>query len=112
MPILFDHDPETGVSEYFDYDPIRDQVHMTYSQDVSSFLDHMNSLRKDPTISQNGMDEDWWHYCSIPPVVEIELRTKGLILGKREHMPAIIREINVNYPYLKATAKHHAEKVR
>jgi len=112
MPILFDHDPVTGVSEFFDYDPINDQVHMSYEQDVTGFLDQMNRLRKDPSISQKGIQEEWWHYCSIPPVVEIALRNKGLIVGNREHMPAIFREINTNYPYLKATDKHHAERVR
>ena len=112
MPILFDVDPLTGVREYFDYDPIKDEVHMTYEQDVTGFLDRMNAIRNNPNISDKGIKEDWWLYCSIPPVVEIALREKGLIVGNREHMPAIFKEINANYPYLKATEKHHAEQAR
>jgi hypothetical protein len=53
------------------------------------------------------MKEDWWLYASIPPVVEMDLRKKGLDLNKSEHMPAILKEINSNYPYLKATDKWH-----
>ena len=108
MPILFDVNPDTGVKEYFDYDPINDQVIMSYEQDVSGFLDRMNNIRNAPEISAKGIKEDWWLYCSIPPVVEMELKKKGLTVGKTSDMPRIFKEINVNYPYLKATTKNHA----
>jgi hypothetical protein len=107
MPVFFDYDELTGVTETFDYDPIKDQVMITASQDVSGFLDHMNELRKDPEFSKNGMKEDWWLYCSIPTVVEIELRNKGLCLENKDHTKAILKEINTNYPYLRATDKWH-----
>ena len=107
MPVLFDVDPETGMKEYFDYDPVKDQVFMTYEQDVSHFLDRMDAIRKNPDISAKGIKEDWWMYASIPPVVEIALKNKGLDLHNREHMPKILKEINANYPYLKATDKWH-----
>lgn len=107
MPIVFDHDPETGVTEYFDYDPVTDVVHITSSQDVSGFLDHMNAVRNDPSFSQKGIKQDWWLYASIPTVVELELRNKGLKLEDKNDIPAILREINANYPYLKATEKWH-----
>lgn len=107
MPILFDHDPETGVTETFDYDPVMDVVTITASQDVSGFLDQMKTVRSMPEISQTGIKEDWWHYASIPTTVELALRKKGLHLENKDHMKAILREINTNYPYLKATEKWH-----
>ena len=107
MPIFFDFDSETGITETFDYDPISDAVSITASQDVTAFLDHMNALRKDPSISAKGIREDWWHYCSIPPVVELHLRNKGLKLEDKNHMKAILREINTNFPYLRSTDKWH-----
>ena len=107
MPILFDHNAETGLTEWFDYDPINDQVRITASQDVTAFLDHMQAVRNDPSISENGMKEEWWHYASIPEVVEIALRNKGLKLEDKNHTKAILREINSNFPYLKATDKWH-----
>ena len=107
MPILFDYDADTGMKQYFDYDPVKDQVFMTYEQDVSGFLDHMNELRKNPELSNNGIKEDWWHYCSIPEVVEMELLKKGLRLDNPDHIKPILKEINTNYPYLKATEKWH-----
>ena len=107
MPMFFDHDPETGVTEYFDYDPINDQVTITAKQDVTQFLDHMQAIRNDPSISQKGMKEEWWHYAAIPTVVELELLKKGLRLEDKNHTKAILREINTNYPYLRATEKWH-----
>lgn len=107
MPILFDVDAETGMRTLFDYDPINDQVRLTYQQDVSHFLDRMNEIRKNPDISAKGIKEDWWMYCSIPPVVEIELRSRGLDLHNRDHMKDILKIINSEYPYLKATDKWH-----
>lgn len=107
MPILFDRNPETGVTEYFDFDPITDQVSITTTQDVSGFLDRMQALRNNPDISAQGIKEEWWHYCSIPEVVELELRKKGLCLENKDHFKAILKEINSNYPYLKATDKWH-----
>lgn len=108
MPLVFDVDPETGVTTYFDYDPIKDQVRLTYEQDVSFFLDRMNELRKNEDYSKTGMKEDWWHYASIPPVVEIELRNRGLNIHNPDDMKKIIKIINSEYPYLKSTTKVHA----
>lgn len=107
MPLMFDYNADTGVTEYFDYDPIKDHVLITYQQDVTHFLDRMNAIRNNPNISEKGIKEDWWHYCSIPETVEIELMKKGLYLHNKDHFKAIMKEINTNYPYLKATTKKH-----
>ena len=107
MPILFDYDPTTGAREYFDYDPIKDEVSITTEQDVTGFLDRMNAIRNAPEISAKGIKEDWWLYCSIPTVVELELLKKGLKLSDKNHTKAILKEINANFPYLRATDKWH-----
>jgi hypothetical protein len=107
MPILFDYDADTGVKTMFDYDPINDQVLMTYEQDVTGFLDRMQTVRNNPEISSKGIKEDWWHYCSIPPVVEMELMKKDLYLHRPDDMKAILKIINSDYPYLRATDKWH-----
>lgn len=107
MPILFDVDPLTGVKEYFDYDPIKDEVHISYQQDVTGFLDHMQKLRNDPEYSKKGIKEDWWHYASIPEVVQIHLLNKGFKLDGKDNLKDLMKEINSNYPYLRATDKWH-----
>jgi hypothetical protein len=110
MPIFFDHDPLTGTTEWFDYDPVKDEFAFVIEQDVTAFLDHTKELRNNEDYSRNGIKEEWWHYCSIPTVVEMELRAKGLKLEDKNAFPGIMKEINRNYPYLKATDKKHAPK--
>ena len=107
MPVFFDYNPDTGVTETFDYDPITENVMITASQDVSGFLDHMKAVREDPSIAKKGLKEEWLLYASIPTVVEIELRNKGLKLEDKNATKAILKEINTNYPYLKAWTGTH-----
>lgn len=107
MSILFDFDAETGIKTLFDYDPVKDEAILTYEQDVTHFLDRMKAIRDNPEISAKGIKEEWWLYASIPPIVEMDLRNKGLHLENKDHMKAILKEINTNYPYLKATEKWH-----
>lgn len=107
MPILFDVDPDTGMQTYFDYDPINDQVGLTYQQDVTGFLDRLRAMRNEK-VTDAGIKEEWWHYASIPPVVEIELRNRGLDLNNKDHMKDILKVINAEFPYLKTTDKWHS----
>ncbi len=108
MPLVFDHNPDTGITQYFDYDPIKDEVHLTSVQDCTALIDLMTKLRNNEDYSKQGMKEEWWHYATIPAIVEIELRKKGLNIYDKNATKAIIKEINQNYPAFKATTKHHA----
>lgn len=91
----------------FDYDPVKDEVFLTYEQDVSVFLDRMKSYRDNPEHWKKGVKEDWAYYASIPVVVEMELMKKGLYLHNSGQTKEILKEINTNYPHLRATEKWH-----
>lgn len=92
---------------FYDYDPVRDQAFLTYTQDVSHFLDRMQAIRNNPDICKQGMKEEWWYYCSIPEVIELDLMKKGLFLHNKHQTKDILKEINTNYPKLRATEKWH-----
>lgn len=108
MAIHFDYDPVTGLRETFDYDPINDAVTITTSEDVSPLLDKLKAMRNDEDYSRAGMKADWWHYATIPATVELALRNKGLNIYDKNATKAILKEINTNYPWLRATDKRHA----
>jgi len=108
MPILFDTDPLTGTVQYFDYDPVNDEFSITTVSDDTPLLDHLQALRNDEDYSKKGIKEEWWHYASIPAVVEVQLRNKGINIYDKNATKAILKEINQNYPKLKATTKKHA----
>jgi hypothetical protein len=106
MPILFDHNSVTGVSQYFDYDPAKDTYYLTSTQDLSCMLDKIKEARDNPAIWDKGVKEEWAHFASIPPVVEMQLKQKGIDMYNPDHTKALVKEINENYPYLKLTTKN------
>jgi hypothetical protein len=103
MPVFFDHDPVTGVTQTYDYDPATDSHILTSHQDLSTFLDTMQAKRNNPDYWRKGVKEEFAHYASIPPVIELELRKKGIDIHDRTQTKRIRNEINQNYPYLKTT---------
>lgn len=105
MPIFFDHDPLTGVTETFDYDPVMDRMAISYSQDVSHMLDRMNAIRNNPDIWKDGVKNSWALYAQLPTVVQMELINKGFKLDGKDDTKKLFKEINQNYPFLKATDK-------
>ena len=107
MPVLFDYDPITGVSQHFDYDPVSEQIHLTSSQDLTFFLERLKQKRNDHSFWKKGVKEEFAHYASIPPVVEMELRKKGIDIYNPLQTKELLREINANYPFLKVTTAHH-----
>lgn len=107
MSIFFDYDPLTGVSQHFDYDPVTEQIRITSSQELTGFLDDLQKKRNDPTAWKKGVKQDWAHYATIPPIVEMELRKKGIDIYNPHQTKELLREINKNYPFLKVTTAHH-----
>lgn len=103
MPVHFDTDPITGITQYFDYDPIKDTISITSTQSVSTLLDQIKEKRLN--AAPKGKVESFAHYATIPAIVELQLRKKGLRLEDKFATKAICREIEQNYPYLKATEK-------
>jgi len=106
MPLLFDYDPITKVSQFFDYDPITDKIHITHEQDVSQFLEEAKRARAEAPMK--GKVETFSHYAIIPPIVEMELAKKGLRLNDKNCTKRLIQEIETNYPGLKVTNKRHS----
>lgn len=105
MPVFFDHDPLTGVTQTYDYDPLTDTHAITSHQDLSGFLELMKAKRNNPDAWKKGVKESWAHYASIPPVIQLEMRKKGIDLHNPSHFKAALREVNENYQFLKATDK-------
>lgn len=103
---LFDYDPLTGVRTLFDYDEESSQAHFLRQEDLQGVVDlaKMNrAARKDDAMMKK--QEYFCLYASVPPTIELELLKKGLRLSRDEDMPAIIKEIEQNYPNLKHTER-------
>ena len=105
MSLFFDYNPDTGITQHFDYDPITDQIHIHHTQDVSAILDQIKEKRLH--AKSFGTVETFAHYATIPAIVELELKKKGISLTDNNATKALMREIESNYPYCKTTEKKH-----
>lgn len=95
---------ENGVEEWFDYDPIKDQVLIQTREDVTALLDSMNEERKQE-LWGHQMKKDMVHFCKLPLTVDHELMKKGIDtnrLSDPSTYKRFVREITANYPYLLA----------
>ena len=104
--ILFDTDKFTGATQHYSYNPSTDTHYLTTTEDVSSLLDALQQKRRN--TQEFGKVEEFAHYATLPNTVVIELMNKGIDINNKNCTKRLIHEINTNYPYLKATTKHHA----
>lgn len=104
--ILFDRDPFTGATQHYSYNPDTDTHFLTTTEDVSGLLDALKAKRN--AAQEFGKVEEFAHYATLPNTVVIELLNKGIDINDKNCTKKLIHEINTNYPYLKATTKHHA----
>ena len=105
------------MAEFFEYNKDNGMVYSTEmkneddmiiraEQDVEPILDEM-ARRRNANKDSSGISKGFWHYCSIPVHVELELRQKGINIYNKHQTKELLKEINTNYPYLKATRLHH-----
>lgn len=76
-PILFDHDPTTGVTEYFHVLEDGKEWAIETRQDLSGLVEVAKSVANDRT----GGWGELTHIAWLPPVIQMRLMQKG-ILGK------------------------------
>lgn len=90
------------VSTFMNVDNLTGNITIVTEQDVSGFLDRMKKLRENSSERwSKGVKEEWMHYASIPSVVIMELKNKGIDVFRTEDEKRVLQEINRNYPYLK-----------
>jgi hypothetical protein len=111
-PQFFDYDADFGIKTETAWDDIEQKITVYREADVSPFLDHAHNNRQELGLNRQGIRENWWQYATIPPIVQIQLRAKGLEVGNPDHEKRIIEEINTNYPFLKMTTGNMGGKVK
>lgn len=106
MAEFFDYDPDYGLTRYTEMAD-EDRIRLITVADVEPVLDHAKALRNAPEISERGIKKGFWHYATIPPIVQLLLRKKGIDVFNPEHGKRVRQEIDRNYPYCKTTDKRH-----
>ena len=103
MSVFFDYDPNTGVTQTVDYDPVTEDVRLTSTQNLDTFFEAVKQKRDNPEAWAKGVKEEFAHYASIPPVIEMELLKQGIDIHNPHQTKELLKAINTKYPFLKVT---------
>lgn len=106
MADFLSYDPLTGIKTSID---VSDEAISIYrEQDVEPMLDFSKELAN-TKATDSGIKNEMWLYAKLPPIVQMELRKKGIDIYSKD--PIMIRrmldEINANYSLCKTTQKTH-----
>ncbi len=105
------------MSQFFDYsdrgllyttDPDHETggVVLHTKGDCQPVLDHVKEIRNSGE-NDKGIKNEFWHYATIPPAIEVALRDRGINIYDKNCTKDLLRVINQEYPYLKTTYLHH-----
>lgn len=103
MSDFFEIDPDYGIRTDFKWHEADNEYRITRVADVEPILDAANAARNEHGLGREDIKRNWWHYCSIPPIVQLQLRAKGINIHNKDHQARMLEEINTNYPKLKMT---------
>ena len=108
MPDFLHYDPVTGTRKLFDWDESTNSAVIRTEQDVEPLLTR-NAELANTGAKDGGIKQDWWHYADLPPVVQLELKQKGIDIYSKDPtmIKRMFREINANYSRFKVTHKKH-----
>lgn len=97
---LFDHDHETGITEWFEDTPDGFRIH--YHQDAEPIVE-LNKAKQSAGRAYYAQDNEMWKVASIPIVVQYQWMTQhGVDLMNRDHWPKVRQLLNSNeWRYLK-----------
>lgn len=110
MAKTFDYSPDHGMFyEIEDNAQNPGELFIRPIQDVQPVLD-FTKAKRNSGLNDRGIKQEWWHYATIPPIVQVAMKDKGIDFHKKSHMPRVLKEINENYPHLKCTDLKHAIK--
>lgn len=103
MSDFFEVDPLTGIRSDFKWDDMKQEYTIVRSQDVEPLLDRAKAMANEGGLNREDIKRGWWHYATIPPIVQLQMRAKGINISDPDHQKRMIQEINTHYPHLKTT---------
>jgi hypothetical protein len=103
MSDFFEVDPLTGIRSDFKWNENSQEYTIERSADVEAAVDRAKAMANEGGMNREDIKKGWWHYATIPPIVQLQLRAKGINISDPDHQKRMIQEINTNYPYLKTT---------
>lgn len=94
------------------HDQLTDETIISYTADSTPVLERNKKMQNDDEYTKQGMKDEFWHYASIPVMVQMDwLINHGVDIYNKDHGPRISKLLNdPEYRYLKTTTGHHKFK--
>lgn len=110
---ILDYDPDTGVTDFFEYDEQTDTTTISRHQDVTSILEDNKLLQNNEDYTKHGIKNEMWHYATIPLVlIEKWLNEDGIDVFNKNHERKVFQKLNSpEYRFLKTTLRTHQARV-
>jgi hypothetical protein len=103
MSDFFELDPLTGIRSDFKWNENDQEYTIERSADVEPTIDRAKAMASEGGLNRADIKKGWWHYATIPPIVQLQMRAKGINISDPDHQKRMIQEINTNYKHLKCT---------
>lgn len=103
MSDFFEVDPVTGISTHGKWNENDQEYTLVRTADAQPVLDFASWARNEAGVNREGIKAGWWLYAKLPPIVELQMRAKGIDVGNPDHHARMLAEINTHYPHLKCT---------
>jgi hypothetical protein len=103
MSEFFEMDQFSGIRTDTAWDEASQQMTLIRTADVEPVLDYSKEMAADSSVSQRGIKQGWWRYASLPPIVILQMRAKGINVFDQNDQARMFAEINTHYPHLKNT---------
>ena len=106
---LLSYDPITGLETYFSHDESTNESTISYAADSSPILEANKKMANDADYSKKGIRQEFWHYASIPVIVQMKLLIEdGIDVYNKDHTAALLKKLDdPDYRYLKCTTGKH-----
>jgi hypothetical protein len=112
MSDFFEIDPDYGIRSDWTWSENDQKYTVKRMQDAEPAMDRAKEMSNEGGLNRKDIMQGWWHYCTIPPGVQLELMAKGISVTKPEDRELLLAEINTNYPNLKCTTGNLGGKTK
>lgn len=112
MSEFFEMDELTGIRTDTAWDEQSQQMTLIRSADVEPVLDYAKEMAADSSVTQRGIKQGWWRYASLPPIVILQMRAKGINVFDQNDQKRMFAEINSNYKHLKNTTGNEGGRTK
>src|SRR5437660_11502462 len=102
MSEFFEYDPHTGIRTDLAWNEATQEMTLIRTADVEPVLD-FTKANANEGLNRKGIQEGWWLYAKLPPIVILQMRAKGINVFDQNDQKKMFSEINAHYPFLKCT---------